>query len=134
MSELATSTPDTINGNQVVAANIRAELGYADIGQGELAAAIEMSDMAMSRRMSEKYAAEFSAGEIARIAYVFGIEPGELFKSRERKTPRPGAGAGRRNLYLLDSGVGPAGIEPTTSTVESQRLIRPIINLFGERA
>ena len=113
-----TTTTPVLDGNSVVAANIRAELGYADIGQGDLAQMLGLSDMAMTRRLSDKYAAEFSASEIAKIASVFGVDPGELFKARERKTPRPGAGARRRNIYLLDGfGVGPAGIEPTTSTV-----------------
>lgn len=36
--------------------------------------------------------------------------------------------------WLMTGEVGPAGIEPTTSTVKSQRLNRPVISLFGDRA
>lgn len=128
MSNLAETPKPGVNGNHIVASNVRAEIGYADISQGDLAASLGLSDMALTRRLSDKYAAEFSASEIARIAELFGVEPGELFKVRERRTPRSGAGAGRRNIYLLDS-VGLGSLDLPTSTVESGHLAE-VVQLF----
>ena len=90
--------------NATVAANVRAELGFAGIGQTHLASALGQSDMWLSRRM--KGAPDFSVVEVQAIADYFDLELGDLFKARTRPT-RP---------------VGPAGIEPTTSTVKSGRL------------
>ena len=107
MSNLAHISQRPSNeGNVTVAANVRAELGYSGLSQGDLARALSVSDMAMTRRLNDKYAAEFCASEIVTIAEFFGIEPGELFKRRTR-SPRP---------------VGPGGFEPPTSTVEYGRL------------
>lgn len=105
-----------VNGNTIVAANVRAELGYAGMSQGQLAADLGLSEMALSRRLSQNYAAEFSASEIQRIADLFGISAGDLFTVRERNTPRPGNGARRRALYLLEE------TEAPIISVESARL------------
>ena len=134
MTNLAESpSPLSGEGNRTVAANVRAEIAYAGINQGELAAILGLSEMAMTRRLKDSYNAEFSASEIARMADVFGIEPGELFRVRDRKTPRPGGGAGRRSLYLLDDVVGLGGLEPPTITVKSGHLA-PVTSLFGSAA
>jgi len=99
------ATPPTLDGNRTVAANVRAELGYANMSQGELARALDLSDMAVTRRLSDNYNAEFSASEIARMADLFGIDPGELFRTRDRRPFSPTGSGRRRSLYLLDDTV-----------------------------
>ncbi len=74
--------------NAIVAANVRAELGYADLKQNSLADVLGLSQMAISRRLSDN--TEFTAGEIALLADFFGIEPGDLFAERgSRGKPAP---------------------------------------------
>ena len=117
MSNIASLPQPASNGNTLVAANIRAELAYAGTSQTALAHTLGLSDMALSRRLSDRYAAEFSATEIMVAANFFGVDPGALFTNRRRpQRPDP---------------VGPAGIEPTTSTVECERLA-PVTPLFRD--
>lgn len=91
-------------GNAIVAANVRAQIAYADMNQGQLAEILGLSKMAASRRLNDE--TEFSAGEILLVADYFGIEPGDLFIRRGGVQPSPPTAL-----------VGPAGTEPTTSTV-----------------
>lgn len=113
-------------GNKTVAANVRAQLAYANLAQGELANVLGLSKMAVSRRLNDD--TEFTAGEIVLVADFFEIEPGELFVERNprktKKTPTPKSEG-------LDV-VGPAGIEPTTSTVEARHLA-PVTRLSDWR-
>ena len=100
------------SGNLTVAANVRAEIAYAGSTQGDLARAIGMTGMSLSRRLRDE--TEFTASEIVTIAAHFGIEPGELFARRNRptatttkKAPTP-KGEGR-TLPEMDSNHQPAG-------------------------
>lgn len=70
--------------NATVAANIRAELGYADIKQSVLAAALGQNEMWLSRRLNSKN--PFTTNEVQAIADYFGIEVGDLFQRRSRAT------------------------------------------------
>lgn len=110
-AQQATALP-TI-GNALVASNIRAELGYSNLSQGALAAALGMSEMSLSRRLNDSNSAQFSADEIHAAADFFRIDPGQLFAQRR------GANSGR--LYGIGTSihrvVGPTGLEPMTSTV-----------------
>jgi transcriptional regulator with XRE-family HTH domain len=92
--------PRNTNANTIVA-DVRAELALADETQGKLAAALGQNEMWLSRRL--KSAPAFTTDEVQAIADYFGIPVGDLFAKKDRP---------RRN-----TGVGPAGIEPTTSTV-----------------
>lgn len=84
----------TSGGNALVAANVRAALGYAGLKQGALADVLGLSGMAVSRRLSDQ--TEFTASEIVLLANFFGMEPGDLFASRPqaetRKAPTPEGG------------------------------------------
>ncbi|MGW9021296.1 helix-turn-helix domain-containing protein [Leucobacter chromiiresistens] len=79
------NTSRSNGGNRLVAANIRAELAYAEMTQGALAEALGLSAMAVSRRLKDQ--TEFTAGEIVTAAELFGIAPGDLFASRSGKSP-----------------------------------------------
>ena len=87
-----------------------------------MADVLGLSKMAVSRRLNDD--TEFTADEIVLIANYFEIEPGELFIERNtrktKKTPTP-KGEGQN--------VGPAGFDPTTSTVEDRQFIAPVIPL-----
>ena len=98
------------NGNQIVAANIRSELGYLGLSQGKLAEVLQLSEMAVTRRLSDKYASEFSASEILDVANFFGISVGELFKTRVRNKEVPASS----ETGTSDSVAG-TGFEPATS-------------------
>ncbi len=114
----ALETPSAV-GNSIVSANVRAELGYADMNQGELAAALGISNMAMTRRLSDGYAAEFSASEIFRMSQIFGIDPGELFTVRLRATKKaPTANGGGQIVH-------PLGLEPRTHWIRDIRDAKP---------
>jgi len=110
MSNPAHDTLHASPGNDLVAANIRAALGYNGLDQTDLAQAIGLSDMALTRRMSRKYAAEFSASEILDAATYLGVAPGELFAVR----PGP-RGAASGKLY----GVGTTIMRPLTGPKSS---------------
>lgn len=105
---------EPLNGNAIVAANIRAEMGYAELTQEELAKLLGQSKMWMSRRYNERV--EYNASEILRLADIFGVEPGELFTHRKRN-PRFGGGSRRRALYLVGEEA-----EAANFTVESRHL------------
>ena len=82
MSNVVELHPTGPSGNSVVAANIRAAIAYADINQATLARALGLSEMALSRRLSDNYRPEFNASEITVAADFFGLEPGDLFRAR----------------------------------------------------
>lgn len=76
--------------NAIIAANVRAEIGYADTSQAAVAAQLGISEMALSRRLNDRSATEFTGSEIDALAKLFGIDPGDLFKERVRPTgPQP---------------------------------------------
>ncbi|MFL0711623.1 MAG: helix-turn-helix domain-containing protein [Microcella pacifica] len=78
MTENTAASSPLINGaNATVAANIRAELGRYGKQQGDLARALNVSAMYLSRRMNS--APAFDVHEVVAIANYFGIEPGDLF-------------------------------------------------------
>ena len=70
--------------NEIVAANIRAELGYKGLKPADLARMIDQNDMWLTRRLSTKYKAEFSANEIGTIAEKLDVSAGDLFVERSR--------------------------------------------------
>lgn len=105
---------EPLSGNAIVAANVRAEMGRAELTQEELAKLLGQSKMWMNRRYKE--AVEYSASEILRLADVFGMEPGELFTVSKRNA-RLGGGSRRRALYLVGEEA-----EAANFTVESRHL------------
>ncbi len=111
MTEAATSAPRLATANETVASNIRAELARIDSRPADLARTLGENEMWLSRRLSNKVM--FSTNDVQEIAEILGVSVGTLF---ERRTPSVGGRLMRRHLYLMDV-VGPAGIEPTTSTV-----------------
>lgn len=120
--------PTPKSANAIVAANVRAEIGRADITQSELATALSQNDMWLSRRLKSNPA--FSTDEVQAIADYFDVTPGELFVEKVRK-PRGGGtslvdATRRRSLHAL---VGPTGLEPMTSTVDDGRF-GEVIPLF----
>lgn len=121
-----------------VAASVRAHLAVRRISDSALARGIGMSQSKVSRRTNGDIA--FDTDDLGRIARFLDVSLVELIQmpTTSEIAPRPGGGAGLRGIYLLD-GVGPAGIEPTTSTVEYPRFddeehIAPVIDIFGARA
>lgn len=80
-------------------------------------------------------ATELSSSDVAMFAEFLDVPVSRFFETPTEETTnvtrisRPGSGAGRRNLYLLDSNVGLTGFEPMASTVETGRLA-PITPMF----
>lgn len=103
-------TPRRNNGAELVASNVRALLAYNGRTQAQLAFALGVSEMHISRRTSGH--TEFKASEIVSVANYFNVEPGALFEER-------------------GGGVGTVGLEPTTSSVESRGLA-PVTHIFRE--
>lgn len=100
MTDLA-EAPAHLTANEIVAKNVRGELGLAGISQAALAAELGETEMWLSRRLNN--VVQFSANDVQAIANVFGIPPGDLFIEKVR---RAGVGAiGRRHLVLLDDGM-----------------------------
>lgn len=95
-------TPRHNDGAEIVASNVRGLLGYHGRTQAQLARALGVNEMYISRRASG--ATEFKASEIVAVADYFGIHPGELFANR-------GGGV-----------VGSDGFEPPTSSVNVRAL------------
>lgn len=122
---IAETTADT-DYNRIVAGNIRAELARADISQVKAAAALGVTEMWISRRLKGR--TPLDANDIALFARYLGVPVSTFFETIDRPV-RAGSADMRGNLYL----VGPAGIEPTTSTVEEERLA-PVTQLFGNVA
>jgi transcriptional regulator with XRE-family HTH domain len=67
--------------NEIVAANIRGELGYRNLTQGRLAHHLGLSEMSLSRRMKSQ--ADFTTTEIVAIAAFFKMAPGDLFTEKD---------------------------------------------------
>lgn len=96
-----------------VAATVRAHLAVRRISDSALARAIGISQSMMSRRVNGDIA--FDTDDLGRIASYLGLTLVELIQMPTAgEAPRPGATTGPRAFYF---GVGPAGFEPTTSTV-----------------
>lgn len=126
-----TAFPERDATADVIAANVRAEIARMGLSDAQFAAQFGLTPMSASRRLSGQ--TPFTTSEVQRASKMFGVSIESLFT--EHRTPRPGGGAGRRSIYLLDGyGVGPAGIEPTTSTVQSRRFTpAPIVSLADRR-
>lgn len=92
-------TPRRNNGAELVASNVRALLAYNGRTQAQLAFALGVSEMHISRRTSGH--TEFKASEIVSVADYFNVEPGALFEER-------------------GGGVGTVGLEPTSSSVKAR--------------
>jgi transcriptional regulator with XRE-family HTH domain len=102
-----------VNANAIVAANVRAEIGRANISQSDLASALGENDMWLSRRLNSRPA--FSTDEVQAIADYFNIKPGELFIEHRR----PGNGGARKIVGITAAKswkplVGRMGLEPMT--------------------
>ena len=93
------------------ARKVRRELGFT---QQQMADALEVG----LKRYSAWETGKNTPSDIADVAVAFerasGVPRAWFLGWSEADAPRPGGGAGRRGFYF---GVGPAGIEPTTSTV-----------------
>lgn len=124
---LATGDTRKTDANETVASNIRAELARVNSKPAELARLLGENEMWLSRRLGNKVA--FSTNDVQQIADILGVSVGTLFEERRRAS---GGALGVRTLYLVDE-VGPAGIEPTTSTVESGQLA-PVIDITSRKA
>jgi transcriptional regulator with XRE-family HTH domain len=64
---------------EIVAAEVRAALGRANVKQSELAARIGMSQAALSERLSARR--PFSTDQVFAIADALGIDPLSLMQS-----------------------------------------------------
>ena len=86
-----------------VAANVRAEMARVGVTQGQLATVLGITQQSVSaKRRGET---PFTLNDLDRIAPVLGMTVIELIQgTRGPRGPRGG-------------GVGPAGLEPTTSAV-----------------
>lgn len=102
-----------MDANSTVAANIRAELSRGGLTQADLAHFMGENEMWISRRM--KGAPAFSTNEVQAAADYLGVSVGDLFIAHSRPS-RPGNGARRRALYLLEENEAPI------ISVESARL------------
>jgi transcriptional regulator with XRE-family HTH domain len=74
-------TPRRNHGAEIVASNVRGLLGYHGRTQAQLANALGVSEMYISRRASGS--TEFKASEIFEVAKYFGVKPGSLLEERE---------------------------------------------------
>jgi transcriptional regulator with XRE-family HTH domain len=85
-----------------VAAAIRAHLAVRRMSDSALGRAIGMSQSKISRRTNGEIA--FDTDDLGRIASHLGITVVELIQmpTTAEDSPRPGAGAGPRSVYLLD--------------------------------
>jgi len=90
------------DGAQTVASNVRALLAYHSLTQAQLATALGVSEMHISRRTSGS--TEFKASEIVAVALYFKIKPGDLFEHRR------------------GTKVGFEGLGPPTSSVKTRGL------------
>ena len=98
--------------NEIVAENLRHFMSAERWSGRRLAHELGLQPVYVQRRMSGEV--ELSVSDLKMFSDKLGAKVQDFFVPRTE--PRPGGGARRRSLYLLD-GVGPAGIEPTTSTV-----------------
>jgi hypothetical protein len=98
-----------------VAASVRAHLAVAKISASNMATRIGMSQPAMSRRTNGSL--PFDIDELDAISAELGIGVIELMQMPAR--PMRAGAAGLSSIVNMDDvrKVGPAGIEPTTSTV-----------------
>lgn len=94
-----------------VASAVRAHLAVRRISDSALGRMIGMSQSKISRRTNGEIA--FDTDDLGRIAEALGLSFVELVQmpTADGSTPRPGAGAGRRSLYLIGE------TEPSSFTV-----------------
>lgn len=102
-----------------VAASVRAHLAVANISASKMAVRIGMSQAAISRRTKGYH--PFDVDELDAIAAELGIDVIELMQMPAR--PMRAGAAGISAIVNMDDvrKVGPAGFEPTTSTVEERQ-------------
>lgn len=92
--------------NAVVAANLRAQLALLGWNQAQLAAALGMTEMWISRRL--KGGAKLLPDDIVMFADFFQVPINDLFKTKKAPTPK---GEGQR-LPEMDSNHQPADVQP----------------------
>jgi transcriptional regulator with XRE-family HTH domain len=85
-----------------VAANIRAELARNDVTQVQVAAALGITQQAVSQKLSGRR--PFSLDDVEVIAPMVGMAPDELVRGSKNPQPAGPTGAGAR----------PEGFEPPT--------------------
>ena len=128
MTTHAAEQSSAIDDRVRVASSVRAHYAAAGFSASALAREIGMTQSKMSRRTTA--AEPFDIDELSAIAHVLEVDITDLISGQNLPT-RPmrasGGSMGRRNIYLLE--VGPARIELTTSTVESEHLAE-VVQLF----
>lgn len=137
MTTNAAEQSSAIDDRVRVASSVRAHYAAAGFSASALAREIGMTQSKMSRRTTA--AEPFDIDELSAIAHVLEIDITDLI-SGQKLPSRPmrasGGSMSRRSIYLLE--VGPAGIEPTTSTVKSQRFaadhLAAVTPLFGTKS
>lgn len=98
--------------SSIVAANVRAEMGRAGLNQAQLATALGMSEMWMTRRLKKGVA--FTADDIAMFASFFGVSVADLFDTKKAPTPKgEGRSAPRTGLEPIPAGFMPSAIVTT---------------------
>lgn len=115
MSMNATETHSDIDDRVRVASAVRAHYAAAGFSASALAREVGMSQSKMSRRTTA--AEPFDIDELSAIARALEVDLADLITGTNlpARPLRAGGGRGLRSIYLLE--VGPAGFEPTTSTV-----------------
>lgn len=122
-------TPEQHTARAHVAAEVRGHLAKRNIPAYKLSEVLGSNESRgyWQRRVSGHI--PFDIDDLERLAEMLGVHITDFFADHEDNTPRPGNGAGRRSIYLLDSNVGLTGFDPMTSTVETGRLA-PITPIF----
>lgn len=122
IQQLPLPSGDGTGNRDLVAAEVRAALARVKIPASRVADFLggTTSRAYWSRRVNGQTSMDID--DLSAIAAITGTSIGELVRTTQTppSPPRSGGGAGRRNIVYLE--VGPAGIEPTTSTVEAPRL------------
>ena len=104
----ALSKPAATDYNNVVAANIRAELARNGLNQAQAATALGVNEMWISRRL--KSGTPLDSNDIAMFARFLKVSIGTLFEETKKAT---GGGApSGLSLPDLDSNQEPAGFKP----------------------
>lgn len=119
IQQLPTPSGDGTGNRALVAAEVRAALARVKIPASRVADYLggTTSRAYWSRRVNGITAMDID--DLSAIASITGTPIAQLVSTTQTPPtpPRGGGGAGRRNIYFLDNGVGPARFELTTSTV-----------------
>lgn len=100
------------NADALIGERVHQLMWLNQVTQTTLAPILGIGQTGLSPKLRGKRG--WSADELVNVARYFGVSVGYLFGE--------------------DDGVGPAGIEPTTSTVETRQFERPIVHLFPKVA